>query len=617
MIYLSQMLGISVVDIAGQKLGTVSDLAISAGEVFPRITSVAFRGPDKTPFMISWRKYVALFDTDTITLNVSTTDVRFSYLQSDEILVARDLMNKQIVDTQGLKIVRVNDIKLSVSHNQLRLLGAEVGSRGLLRALSPHLEDAVMAVSKFFDHPLEEKIIAWNYMDLLDRDLSEVKLSVTHRRLHELHPADIADILEQLDPQQRASMFEHLDNAQAAETISELEDEYQADVLGDLAESRASQVLAQMDPDDAADIVGDLPYHKAEQLLRLMGVEEEKAIRALLGYQEHTAGGIMTSEFLAVDESTTVDETIELMRALDEDHEPVHYVYTTTPGDTPDAPPHLTGVVSMRKLVLARNDDRLGKLAFHDLLTANPDDDQEETAETISKYDLLALPVVDEDGGLLGIVTVDDAFDVLEEEHDEDLALAGASRDDDESNTWMVFFKWFMRREIWFALWVATIVFSALTGHLTAWMGALLFMPLVLLVADDVATYAINDLIDDDEAQASLLPLLVRDASVGAVVGLIAISICAAAVGILSNANALGSGNSETTASVINAIVPTALTILLTLVAGVLLADFARRRKKKGRVVSNAGMATVMMLCAIILQILTSVAATAVVGLGA
>ncbi len=617
MIYLSQMLGISVVDTAGEKLGTVSDLAISAGEVFPRITSMAFRGPGKTPFMISWRKYVADFDDARINLNVSAADVRFSYLQSDEILVARDLMNKQIVDTQGLKIVRVNDIKLSVSHNQLRLLGAEVGSRGLLRALSPHLENVAVAVGKFFKHPLEERIIAWNYMDLLDRDLSEVKLSVTHRRLHELHPADIADILEQLDPQQRASMFEHLDNSQAAEAISELEDEYQADVLDDLTEGRASQVLAQMDPDDAADIIGDLPYHKAEQLLRLMGVEEEKAIRALLGYQEHTAGGIMTSEFLAVDEGTTVDEVIEQMRALDEDHEPVHYVYTTTPGDTPDAPPHLTGVVSMRRLVLARDDDRLGNLAFHDLLTANPDDDQEDTAETISKYDLLALPVVDEDGGLLGIVTVDDAFDVLEEEHDEDLALAGASRDDDEDNTWMVFFKWFMRREIWFAVWVAVIVFSALTGNLTTWLGAILFMPLVLLVADDVATYAINDLIDDDEAQGSLLRLLARDASVGAVVGLIAVSVCAAAMGILDNANALGDSDPYVVSAIVNSIVPTALTILLTLVAGVLLADFARRRKDKGHVVSNAGMATVTMLCAVVLQILVSSAATAVVGLGA
>lgn len=188
MLYLSQMLGKPVVDCTGEKIGTVSDLAISTGEVFPRITSLAFQGPGKIPFMISWRKYVDEFDDDGLTLQVEAHDIRFSYLQPDEVLLARDLMNRQIVDTQGLKVVRVNDLKLSVSGSQLRLLGAEVGVRGILRGLAPWIERSVVSVAKVFGKKIDEQIIAWNYMDLLDRDLSEVQLSITHKRLDELHP---------------------------------------------------------------------------------------------------------------------------------------------------------------------------------------------------------------------------------------------------------------------------------------------------------------------------------------------------------------------------------------------------------------------------------------------
>ena len=418
MLYLSQMLGKPVVDATGEKIGTISDLAISTGEVFPRITSLAFQGPGRVPFMISWRKYVKEFGADGIALSVEPHDIRFSYLQPDEVLLARDLLNKQIVDTQGMKVVRVNDLKLSKSGIQLRLLGAEVGARGILRGLHPLLERAVVAVGELFHKRLDERIIAWNYMDLLDRDLSEVQLSVTHRRLDELHPADVADILEQLDPQQRATVFKHLDESQASDAVSEMEDEERVEFIDDLDERQAANLLGNMDPDDAADIVRDLSYEKAETLLRLMGVEDAEEIRRLLGYKDGTAGGMMTTQFVAVPREATVREVIEVLRGLDEDHPTVHYVYVN------DEYGKLVGCLSLRTLVLSDDNAPVGEVMFEELITVTPDETDEEVAAGIFKYDIPAMPVVDEGGVLLGIVTTDDAFDAIEDDIEGDKSRA-------------------------------------------------------------------------------------------------------------------------------------------------------------------------------------------------
>ena len=418
MFYLSAMLGMPVYDSTGEKLGIVSDLAISTGEVFPRITSLAFKGPGRTPFMISWRKYVEEYADDKVVLNTEAFNIRFSYLQPREILLARDLLDKQIVDTQGLKIVRVNDLKISPSGSQLRLLGAEVGVRGILRGLHPLLEKAVVGIGGLFNIDIKEQIIAWNYMDLLDRELSKVQLSVTHKRLEELHPADVADILEQLDPRQRAEVFRHLDAERSAEVIAELEDEFQAEALEDLDVAEVSGLLGHMDPDDAADIIRDLPYEKAERLLRLMGVDDAAEIRSLLGYKDDTAGGMMTTRFVSMFEDDTVGDTIEVLRGLDEDFPTVHYVYVLEEDSE-----KLTGILSLRTLVLAQPSTVLRDIMFTDVITVDPNEDEDEVAADISKYDMVALPVVDESGHMLGLVTVDDAIEVIEDSSEDEKAI--------------------------------------------------------------------------------------------------------------------------------------------------------------------------------------------------
>lgn len=512
--YLSQIIGTQVFDASGEKIGAVSDLGAAVGEVFPRITALAFKGPAKVPFMISWRKYVQTFDGDRIVLNVDAAEVRFSYLQPNELLLQRDLMNKQIVDTQGMKVVRVNDLKLSqTGDDQLRLLGAEVGVRGILRGIAPGIERLACAAAKALGNPIPERVIAWSYMDLLDRDLSQVKLSVTHKSLEDMHPADIADIIEQLDPKLRAQVFSQLDTANAAQAMSELEDEYQADVIDEMPERQASAMIAQMDPDDAADIIGALSYDKAEKLLNLMGVKEEKAIRQLLGYPRDTAGGIMTSEFVALAETATVADAKRRIAALDDDFESVFYVYTL------DGDGKLTGVVSMRDLLISPDERPLRDVAYSDMLiTVSPEDDQATVADEMNKYSLVGIPVVDEDGKLLGIVTVDDALDVMEDEHERDLALASGTRSEGAGGDRSSKLGWFLRRELWFAVWVA--LGAVLCHVLPAGLATLVlvFLPIVLLVADDMAVFASTYLMDDGE-QPSLAGMVVRNLFTGLVMG--------------------------------------------------------------------------------------------------
>jgi magnesium transporter len=593
MIYLTRMLGKPVVDATGETIGAISDIAITSGEVFPRVTSLAFLGPDKTPFMLSWRKFVAEFDGERVVLNAPGADLRFSYLQPDEVLLHRDLLNKQIVDTQGMKVVRVNDLKLSESRGQMRLLGAEVGLRGLLRGIGSPLERAADAVAKLLGTKVPEDLIAWNYIDLLDRDLRQVKLSVTHTRLHELHPADVADVLEQLTPAQRAKVFEHLDNDQAAEAISELEDELQADVIEDLDSERAADVLEIMDPDDAADIVGDLPYDKAEALLRLMGVKEARQVRKLLGYKEKTAGGIMTPEVTTVTGDMTAEQVIEHLRTAAADNEHIYYIYVVSPRRA------LEGVVSLRDLLVAQPGTRISDILEKDVFTVLPDDDQEQVAELMSKYDLLAMPVVDEAGRLLGMVTVDDALDVMEQEAEEDVAIAtGRSRGEQIAGAWL-----WISRSGWLAVWAVLFLAGAAISRLapedpmlgSVAFGVVFFSPIVLRVAEDVASHVMARVIGS-EAEEQTPPLwrrLAGDAAMGLVLGVAVGLVWFGTQVLMSAPEALDALVYQGYGLFAAAFVVSVLALTL---AGTLLGRLAARRAEAGKRPSQIAVSIVLMV---------------------
>ena len=596
MIYLSQLLGNPVLDANGERIGVVNDLGIATREVFPRVTSLAFQGPGKTPFMISWRKYVETFDENEVRLAVPATDIRFSYLQPDEVLIARDLLNKQIVDTRGMRVVRVNDLKLSdTSSSQLRLLGAEVGVRGILRALSPAFERLVMRAARAMGHEIPEKIIAWNYMDLIDRDLSNVKLSVSHQTLDDLHPADVADIIEQLDPRLRGQVFAQLDDAQAAEAMAELDDdEMAAKIMGDMADADASRMLSEMDPDDAAELVGELDYERAEKLLRLMGINEQRAIRQLLGYKDDTAGRIMTSEFVSVPRETTVAEVADRMRGLPDDFEPVNYIYLT------DADERLCGVVPVRRLFISDADEPLSKLANEDdILTAKPDDDQEDVAQDIAKYNLLAMPVVDEKNGkVLGIVTVDDALDVMEEEHEEDLRIAGGTANSSDSETNSGDLMRFLRNEMWFFFWmVAAVVLAVALGPDTG-VAVAFAAPVALVAAVEMVRFVTNFFLEydeDDEDAPSVAGFAVKSIGMGVLWAAIVMLVCAAANGVVNGAT---EGLGAVVFQLLRGFEASAVAVVVTFVLAPVYLVLLRRRDEQGNDTSGLALQTVALVLA-------------------
>lgn len=604
MIYLSQLLGNPVLDANGERLGKVSDLGIATGEVFPRVTSLAFVGPGKTPFMISWRKYVDSFDTEAIRLKVVATDVRFSYLQPEEVLLARDILDKQIVDTRGMRVVRVNDLKLSdTSSSQLRLLGADVGVRGILRTISPRLESFVCKVAKTLGRPIQERIIAWSYMDLVERDLSNVKLSVSHKTLDDMHPADVADIIEQLDPRLRGTVFAQLDAEQQADAVAEIDDdELAAKLVGELDEGAAAGVLSAMDPDDAAELVSELSYEKAEKLLRLMGVKEQRAVRQLLGYRENTAGRIMTSEFVSLRDDATVDDAVATLSKLDADFETGHYVYLV------DEDGRLTGVVSFSRLLVAQGGTRLKDLSTEDPLSVNPDMDQEDVAEEIAKYNLLAIPVCDDEGKILGIVTVDDALDVLQEEHEEDLQIAGTQPAAGNGETGGLLVRFFAR-EMWFFFWCLGVTALVVWGRsldlgVVSALMATAGLPVALTVADSVVHYVTDFFIEydrDDEDAPSVTSFAVRGLGTALVFVLVILLVESGARSLLGGMVSPSAANLVNVSS--DALLWAGLVAVALFVVAPFMLAFLRRRDDQDKETSGTALHALMLTFSCVLYV--------------
>jgi Mg2+ transporter MgtE len=301
-------------------------------------------------------------------------------------------------------VVRVNDVKLTEEGGAACVTDVDVGVRGILRRLGVERRGDI-----FFEairHPLRHQLISWEFIQPLETRLDRLTLSVSREALSKIHPADIAQIISGMSHEERKGFFERLDIETAAEALHELEPEVQADIISDMDKEQAADVIERMPPDEAADVIADLSAEKAQELLGLMEKEEAEDIHELLAHEEDTAGGLMINEYLAYPPGITIGEAMERFRKDATELEAYYYIYVVEAEK-------LLGVLGLRDLIFEDPGKPISDVMHKKLITVHADAGQETVAELISKYNLLALPVVDEENCLLGVVTVDDVVDLL------------------------------------------------------------------------------------------------------------------------------------------------------------------------------------------------------------
>ncbi|MCC6347858.1 MAG: magnesium transporter, partial [Nitrospirales bacterium] len=315
----------------------------------------------------------------------------------------RDILDRQIVDANGAKVVRANDLRLEGYEDDAVLVAVDVGMRGILRRLG--VEHGSEELLRLFNTSMPYNLISWNYIQHLKPKLHTITLTVPRQMLSELHPADIADLISQVSREEGVHLFRDLDIETAAEALSELQPEMQAQLLSAMDLEKAADIIEEMPPDEAADVLSDLPTEKAKEILEHIEREEAEDIQELLAHEEDTAGGMMTTEYVAYPPDTLVRDAIDRFRKDGGEIESVYYVYVT------DEREKLIGVTSLRELLLADPAAPLSGIMETKLKTVPPEADEMVAAEIVSKYNLVALPVVDSKGCILGIVSVDDIID--------------------------------------------------------------------------------------------------------------------------------------------------------------------------------------------------------------
>ncbi|MGZ6214195.1 MAG: magnesium transporter MgtE N-terminal domain-containing protein [Candidatus Limnocylindria bacterium] len=401
MLFLSKLVGRPVKDRDGDVFGKVRDLIVALGERYPPVTGLVVRVAGDRDIFLPWSD-VEEITTDGARLRTTLIDMATFRQRPNEIRLWLDLLDKQIVDVEDRKIVRVNDIQLAPVEGRLRLVAVDVGLAGILRRLG--LSGPGERLGRAL-HLEVENYIEWEDVDPVESSVSSLKLRVPHAALATLHPADVAHIVEQLAPRDRAGILAALDDERAADVLEELAADDQVDILEALSPEKAADILEEMGPDEAADLVADLSEERQEQLLNLMEPDEASDVRELLAYGEETAGGLMTTDFITVTPEMTAEQVIERLRELHPDADQVYYLYVT------DADGLLVGTITLRGLIVARPETPVREFMRPEPISVAVDLDAEQVGAAIARYNLLALPVVDADGRLQGIVTVDDALE--------------------------------------------------------------------------------------------------------------------------------------------------------------------------------------------------------------
>src|ERR1051326_5777727 len=399
MLYLSQVLGRPIRDLEGERVATVEEItALITRDDHPPVTGLVARYRRRDFFLSRWR--ITELNQHGVRLNSDILDLRPFVRRESEVLLARDVLDKQLIDVDGKRVVRVNDVQIIEAAGDWRVTGADVSLQGLWRRLAPAGVSGTKA-------PVE--VLDWGDVCYFPADAATGQLKSSSDKLARLHPVEIARLAEALSYHHGSEVVESLDDETAAETLEEMPAERQAKILGDMDQERAADILEWMSPDEAADVLGDLPEEKAEELLGLMEHQEQSDVAELLPYEDDTAGGLMTTEFVTLPRALTVGEALARLREMAETPNMIYYLYVVEGENSWK----LVGVIALRSLILADPSAPLEEVMRTEFQQADPSEPAQEVAHRMAEYNLLALPVVEDTGDILGIITVDDAMEIL------------------------------------------------------------------------------------------------------------------------------------------------------------------------------------------------------------
>ena len=396
--FISRLVGQPVLGSTGQELGVLRDVVVGLDAPgYPPVRGLVVRGGKRDHFVPITD--LAVLDFDQVQLRRDDLPVEEFERRDGEGLLEHDILDRQLIDVQAARVVRANDAQVAVIDDQWRLVSIDVGGKGLLRRLGP----------RWLIGSLEGQLIDWAVIEPLASTVPEVRLRIPHDKLAKLHPSDIARIVDSLAYPQGTEIMQALDDATAADTLEEIEEGRQIDILESLLPARAATILDEMAPDAAADLLDDLPREQADRLIALMQVDEAAAVELLLSYPERSAGGIMTTDFVIALEHETTREAVAYIQAQLDKPDLIYYVYVV---DTQDNQ-RLLGIISLRDLLLAQPDQALRSYMRTEVKTVRPEASAAEATRLMTEYNLLALPVTDAQGRMLGLVTADDALEYL------------------------------------------------------------------------------------------------------------------------------------------------------------------------------------------------------------
>ncbi len=398
MAYLSEIIGRRVTDLDGEVVGRLKDVIVRPWADFPHPLIEAVVVDEKTGQKVMPFSAVAALLSPVIPLKYRSDEVPSFELKNDDILLSRDVLDQQIIDTDGARVVRVNDVELTRVNGSIYVSNVDISWLGIIRRLG------LVAMAHLLAGHMKQKGISWDDVELLRRDQS-TQLRVSAEKLRDLHPADLAEIVSDLNKLESGQLLDKLDVPHLADTLEEVEPEFQAELIEHMSDEKVADVLEEMEPDEAADLLGDMPKERKEGLLALMEKDEADDVRKLLAYPEDSAGGIMTTEYAAVRADLPAADAINALRGMADKVETMFYVYVT------DEENHLIGAFSLNNLIFASPGTPIREFMAKRVISVYLTDDQETVAQTVAKYDLVAIPVVDEENRLHGIVTADDALD--------------------------------------------------------------------------------------------------------------------------------------------------------------------------------------------------------------